>query len=82
MSRPIVADCSWLYYLQVTEAGRPGPVVIIADCPTPQHLPSLCSAPAWSRWQRSTQTAGSTGQPARVACIVHLAPPEVSNRVV
>ena len=78
----IHADCSCPGYLQVTEPGLPGPVVIIADCPSPQHLPSLCSAPAWTRWQSSAQNAGSAGQLARVACIVHLAPPEVSIRVV
>ena len=77
----LIADCFRPYRLQVTETGLPGPVVVIADCPSTQHLPSLCSAPAWSRWQSSAQDAGSAGQHARVACIVHLAQPEVSIRV-
>ncbi|KAL3162089.1 hypothetical protein ABBQ38_009154 [Trebouxia sp. C0009 RCD-2024] len=75
---------------EVLEAAPAAPVVIIADCPTRSHLPSLLSSPAWAAFAapstpQSTTTPSSAPDPTlgsnpvqeHVNCIVHLAPPEV-----
>ena len=68
------------------EAAPTAPVVIIADCPTISHLPSLLSAPAWTplaaptpstSTPSSATTAGSSAGREHVNCIVHLTPPQV-----
>ncbi len=67
--------------LQVLEAAPATPVVIIADCPSPAHLPALLSSSAWepflyhSSFSEAADSKSSTHQ--KVNCIVHLAPQQV-----
>ena len=67
--------------LQVLEAAPAAPVVIIADCPTPAHLPALLSSSAWEPFQHhscsSEAAAGKSSTHEKVNCIVHLAPHQV-----
>lgn len=64
-----------LLNVQVLEDAPASPTVIVADCPTQQHLPSLLAAPAWVPF---THTEPSSSLPQHANCIVHLAPAEVS----
>lgn len=60
--------------MQVLEDAPASPSVIVADCPTAHHLPSLLASTAWVPFAR--QAGSSPAQHAN--CIVHLAPAEVS----
>lgn len=66
---------------EVLEAAPAAPVVIIADCPTPAHLPALLSSSAWEPFQHhscsSEAAASKSSKHEKVNCIVHLAPHQV-----
>ncbi len=63
------------------EAAPAAPVVIIADCPSPAHLPALLSSSAWEPFflhhSSSSEAAANSSSHENVNCIVHLAPHEV-----
>ena len=78
--------------LQVMEPASPGPVVVIADCPSAAYLPSLVASPALARCMggahgaQAPNGAGAppgdaasrgAGEPCAAACVIHLAPAEV-----
>ncbi len=67
-------------WLQVLEAAPAAPVVVIADCPTPAHLPALLASPAWETLVQSSlpeATAPKSSAQQHVNCIVHMAPSQV-----
>ena len=74
------------------EPASPGPVVVIADCPSAAYLPSLVASPALARCMggahgaQAPNGAGAppgdassrgAGDPGAAACVIHLAPAEV-----
>jgi hypothetical protein len=60
---------------QVMEDAQPGPLVLIADCPSEAYLPGLAQAPALQ------QHMGQAAQPGKLQLLVHLAPLEVGARL-
>ncbi|DBB10539.1 TPA: hypothetical protein ACH3X3_002076 [Trebouxia sp. C0006] len=66
---------------EVLEAAPAAPVVIIADCPSPAHLPALLSSSAWEPFlhhaSSSEAAASKSSTHQKVNCIVHLAPQQV-----
>ena len=65
------------FVVQVLQAAPAAPVVIIADCPTANHLPSLMSSAAWATFRQPHTTASGSSKQVQANCIVHLAPPQV-----
>ena len=83
------------------EPPSPGPVVVVADCPSAAYLPSLVASPALARCmggargleapQASSPAAGDAAAgggaqreggargPCEAACVIHLAPAEVTS---
>ena len=58
----------------VVDPPSPGPVVLIADCPSEDYLPALQRSP---ELRAVAATAAAEGSREPVACIVHLAPAAV-----
>ena len=62
---------------QVMTDSTPGPMVVIADCPTPEHLPALSSSSAL-RDAAAAAALEPAGAPDQLdVCVVHLTPREV-----
>lgn len=72
------------------EPVTPGPVVVVADCPTAAYLPSLTASPALARCmgargedhpRAQTPAVGEGGGAAQsgAACVIHLAPAQVGS---
>ncbi len=69
---------------QVMQPDTPGPVVVIADCPTHAHLPALAASPALARCMGGGGREPRAGGPAAAgdgaaACVIHLAPAQACD---
>jgi hypothetical protein len=65
-------------HVQVLEEGLPGARVVIVDCPSEQYLPALLQQSAQLKPPGSEAAAAAdSGKPARLQCVIHLAPAEV-----
>ncbi len=52
---------------EVMEAGTPGPLALVVDCPSVDYLPALCTDPTLRRVQQSGALP-NTSQPAKLCC--------------